>query len=65
MIRFYIKNNEVVFSLFPKEYETEQDLKVVADCSGSYDKFIDKDTNHTRWIYANGELQEQLQPNVE
>lgn len=58
MIRFYIKNNEVVFSLRPEEFRTEEDIKITADCTAPYDKFIDKDTDHPRWLYVNGTLQE-------
>lgn len=58
MIRFYIKNNQVVFSLLPQEYETEEQLQLVAKHSGEYDKFIDKETDHSRWVYVNGKLEE-------
>ncbi len=58
MIRFYIKNNEVVFSLFHNEYRTEEELQTVAANSGEYDKFIDKETDHPRWVYVDGKLEE-------
>jgi hypothetical protein len=40
------------------EHPSEEQLHIVASYSGEYDKFIDKDTNHTRWVYENGVLKE-------
>jgi len=64
MIRFYIKNEEIVFSLFKKQFETDEQLHIVAIHSGGYDRYIDKETDHTRWHLVNGKLQEQEQPTV-
>jgi hypothetical protein len=58
MIRFYIKNNQIVFSLNKLEHPSEEQLQIVASYSGEYDKFIDKDTDHIRWVYVNGKLEE-------
>lgn len=58
MIRFYIKDEQVMFTLFHSEYELEEHLQLVAKHSGEYDRYIDKETDHPRWILVNGELEE-------
>lgn len=57
-MRFYIKNKDVVFILKPSEYRSEEDMKITADLTGAYDQYIDKDTDHPRWLFVNGTLQE-------
>lgn len=59
MLRFYIKQGTVSFVLIHKEYSSEKHMNSVADMvNQGYDCYVDKDTDHLRWKYTNGKLEE-------
>lgn len=59
MMRFYIKDNNISFSLPLDEYSSEQEANIAASLVNSgYDTFIDKNTNHNRWTLQDGLLTE-------
>ena len=59
MMRFYIKNNEVSFSIRVDDF-TDSDAvnRAAALVNTGYDSYIDKDTDHPRWELVDGNLSE-------
>ena len=56
MYRFYIKNNEISFSLSLNEYSNSDAANLAAEkVNDGYDSFFDLATDHTRWKLVNGE----------
>lgn len=59
MIRFYIKDNQVNFSLQLNEFGSAEDANAAAQLMNSgYDYYIDQDTDHIRWRLENSALVE-------
>lgn len=59
MKRFYIKDNQVSFSLDLHEFTNEEDCNSSAELTNTgYDSYIDKDTDHSRWELVDGNLSE-------
>lgn len=59
MKRFFIKDDEISFSLNLNEYDSSDECNKVAELvNQGYDSYIDKDTDSTLWIYSDGELVE-------
>lgn len=59
MMRFYIKDNDISFSLLLDQYSNEEEANAAASLVNSgYDSFIDRETDHSRWKLENGVLTE-------
>lgn len=59
MKRFFIKDNQVSFSLELDHFLTSEDCNKSALLTNQgYDSYIDKETSHTLWEYSDGDLVE-------